>query len=135
MYLYFKYLSAKFRKIPNKISLKIVELSNSLYRKTASKGSYGLLPILKISASINILEDLIKVHSMSTLHMDASTQCLYERGYSPQTWRKHRLKTIVMFLINRWIYHLLSLRIILKYSSWPVDKVYYLCETVLYFMS
>ena len=23
--------------------------------------------------------------------MDASTQCLYERGYSPQTWRKHRL--------------------------------------------
>ena len=39
----------------------------------------------------NILEDLIKVHSISTLHMDASTQCLYERGYSPQTWRKHRL--------------------------------------------
>ena len=36
------------RKAPNKVSLKIEALSNSLYRETASKGSYGLLPILKI---------------------------------------------------------------------------------------
>lgn len=85
MHLYFKYLSAKFRETINKISLKIEELSISLYEKPASERAMDAPTSEILDSFPNILEDLIKVHSISTLHMDASTQCLYERGYSPQT--------------------------------------------------